>query len=56
MGGEERGKDERLDSHQLDEDVEGWTRRVLEGVTDGVANHGSLVAIGSLGPKAPRVL
>lgn len=56
MGGEERGEDERLDSHKLDEDVEGWARCVLEWVSNGVTDHSSLVAIRTLGPEAHCVL
>jgi hypothetical protein len=45
VGGKEGGEHERLHSHELDEDVEGWARGVLQGVTDGVADHSSLVAV-----------
>jgi hypothetical protein len=35
MGGEEGGKDQGLDGHELDEDI--------QGITDGVTDDGSLV-------------
>lgn len=45
VGSEEGGEHKGLHGHELDEDVEGWARGVLQGVTDGVADNGSLVAV-----------
>ncbi|BAF16616.1 Os05g0157000 [Oryza sativa Japonica Group] len=56
MRGEEGGEDERLDGHELDEDVERWPRGVLERVADGVPDHRRLVRLGALGPQRPRLL
>ena len=42
----QNGCDNQADeARQLDEDVHGWTRGVLEGVTHGVAGHGCLVGV-----------
>jgi hypothetical protein len=54
--GKEGSKHEGLNGHELDEDVERGARGVLQRVTDGVANHSSLVAVRSLGPQGPSVL
>ena len=54
--GKERRKHKGLDGHELDEAVEGWARRVLEGVSNGVTNHGGLVAVRPLGAKGPSML
>jgi hypothetical protein len=43
MGGEEGGKDQGLDGHELDEDIQWGAWGVLEGITDGVTDDGSLV-------------
>lgn len=56
VGGEEGGKHEGLDSHELDKDVEGRAGSVLQGVTNGVADHSSLVAVRSLGAQRPCVV
>jgi hypothetical protein len=45
VGSEEWRKHEGLDSHELDQDIEGRSRRVLERVADGVSDHGGLVSI-----------
>lgn len=37
-----------LNSHELDQDVERGARGVLQGVTDGVTNHSSLVTVAAL--------
>ena len=36
-------EDEGGDSHKLDENVDGWTGGILEGITDGITTHGILV-------------
>ncbi len=46
-----RSTHQRFDGHELDQDVKGWARRVLEGVANSVANDGSLVAVAALAPK-----
>ena len=51
MGGEEWREHEGLDGHELDEDVEGRARGVLERVADGVADHGGLVSVRPLGTQ-----
>ena len=56
MGGEERSKHERLHGHELDENVEGRPGCVLQGVSDGVADHSSFVCIGTFRAKGSRVL
>jgi len=45
VGSKEGGEHKRLHGHELDEDVEGWAGGVLQGVTDGVTDHSSLVAV-----------
>lgn len=55
-GGEEGRKDERLDSHELDEDVERGARGVLERIANGVADDGSLVAVGSFRAELAGVI
>ena len=45
VGSKEGGEHKRLHGHELDEDVEGWAGGVLQGVTDGVTNHSSLMAV-----------
>lgn len=40
----EAGHDDGNHAHQLDEDIEGRTRRVLERIADCVTYYGSLVA------------
>ena len=40
---EDGSEDQRNNSHQLDEDVDGRTGSILEGVADGVAGNSSLV-------------
>lgn len=44
-----------LNSHELDQDVERGPRGVLQGVTDGVADHSSLVAVAALTAQLPSV-
>uniref|UniRef100_J3M453 Uncharacterized protein n=1 Tax=Oryza brachyantha TaxID=4533 RepID=J3M453_ORYBR len=59
MGGEEGGEDERLDGHELDEDVERMERGaggVLERVADGVPDDRRLVRLRALRPQRPRRL
>jgi hypothetical protein len=56
MGGEEGGEDEGLHCHELDEDVEGGARRVLEGISNGVTNDGRLVRVRAFRAKGPGVL
>jgi hypothetical protein len=41
VSGDEATEDEGADSGELDEDVDGWARGILKGVSDGVANNGS---------------
>src|SRR3546814_185314 len=41
-------KDQADDGHHRDEDVHGGARGVLEGVADGVADHGRLVGLSTL--------
>jgi hypothetical protein len=53
---EEGREDQRLNSHELDEDVERGTGGVLEGVTNGVADDGGLVAITALATELARLL
>ena len=43
MSGEEGGENKGLHCHELDEDVEGGARCVLEGITNGVTDDSSLV-------------
>jgi hypothetical protein len=50
------GKHKGLHRHELDQDVEGRARGVLQGVTNGVAYHSSLVAFRSLGAEGPGML
>lgn len=45
VGRKEGGKDKRLDRHQLDEDVKGWSRCIFKRVPDGVTNNSCLVWI-----------
>lgn len=54
--GKEGREHKGLDSHELDEDVERGARGILQRVTNGVANHSSLVAVRSLGTQGPCVL
>ena len=53
---EEGCKDQRLHSHELDEDVQRGTARVLERVADRVADHRRLVRVAALASQRPRVL
>ena len=46
VASEDRGKSEGEDCHQLDQDVQGRTRGVLERIADGVANNASFVSVG----------
>nr|GMD82800.1 inorganic pyrophosphatase [Ipomoea batatas] len=55
VGGEEGREHERLDGHELDEDVQRRAGCVLERVADSVTNNGRLVAIGSLGTESSRM-
>nr|GMD78916.1 inorganic pyrophosphatase [Ipomoea batatas] len=55
VGGEEGREHERLDGHELDEDVQRRAGCVLERVADSVTNNGRLVAIGSLGTESSRI-
>mmetsp|Transcript_68411 Transcript_68411/g.147627 ORF Transcript_68411/g.147627 Transcript_68411/m.147627 type:complete len:684 (-) Transcript_68411:348-2399(-) len=50
-GEEVIGKHKGNDGHQLHEDVEGGSRGILEGITYGVTNHSSLVAVRALTAK-----
>ena len=46
MGSNSRAKDERADSGEFDEDVDGWTRGVLERISNGVSyNRGSMLSV-----------
>lgn len=56
MGGEKWREYEGLDGHELDQDVEGWTGRVLERIADGVADHGRLVGVRPLGTQGLGVI
>lgn len=47
MSSEEWCEHQRFDSHELDEDVERWTRGVLERVSNGVTDNCSLVWVRS---------
>mmetsp|Transcript_42066 Transcript_42066/g.91392 ORF Transcript_42066/g.91392 Transcript_42066/m.91392 type:complete len:431 (-) Transcript_42066:639-1931(-) len=50
------GEDERHDGHELDEDVEGGSRSILERIANGVADHGGLVAFRTLGAVRTKPL
>jgi len=41
-------EDQGNDSHELDENVQRWTRGILKWVTNGITSNSSLVSIGSL--------
>jgi len=56
MSGEEGGENEGLHSHELDEDVEGGARGVLEGISNGVTNDGRLVRVRAFRTKSSGVL
>ena len=56
MSGEEGGENEGLHSHELDEDVEGGARGVLEGISNGVTNDGRLVRFRAFRTKSSGVL
>lgn len=56
MDREERGKDERFYSHELDEDVERWARRVLERVSNSVSDYSRLVCLRSFRTKTLGVV
>ena len=56
MRQEEGREHERLDGHELDQDVVGRPGRVLQRVADGVANDGRPVALGALAAKRAGVL
>lgn len=56
VGLEERCKHQGLHSHQLDEDVQGWARCVLEGVSHSVTNDGGLVCVRALASQGARML
>ena len=56
MSLEERGKHQRLNSHELDENVERWARSVLEWVTNSVTNDSCLVGIRSLASQLTGML
>ena len=56
MSGEEGGENKGLHCHELDEDVEGGARCVLEGITNGVTNDGRLVRVRAFRAKGPGVL
>ena len=47
-GRKESSKDERKDRHKLHDNVEGRSAGVLEGISDGVTLHSSLVDVKSL--------
>jgi hypothetical protein len=51
-----RATHQRLDGHQLDQDVVGRSRCVLQRVTDCVADDGSMVALRALSAQRARVL
>ena len=44
----EGNKDEAQDCRELDEDVQGGSRGVLERIPHGVSHHGGLVGVGAL--------
>src|SRR5262245_57334361 len=48
---EQGGDDERHHGHQLDEDVHGRARGVLEGIAHGIADYGGAVGIRALAPE-----
>lgn len=50
------GTHQRLDGHQLDQDVVGGARRVLQRVADCVADDRGMVAFGALATQRTRVL
>jgi len=56
MSGEEGGENKGLHCHELDEDVEGGARCVLEGITNGVTNDGRLVRVRAFRTKSSGVL
>ena len=41
VGGNCRSKDERADGRELDKDVDGWARGILEGISNSVTNDSS---------------
>jgi hypothetical protein len=53
---EERRKHQGLHCHQLHQNVQGGAAGVLQGVTHGVTNDGSLVAVAALATKLASVL
>ena len=56
MSGEEGGENKGLHCHELDEDVEGGARGVLEGISNGVTNDGRLVRVRAFRTKSSGVL
>nr|GMC58631.1 inorganic pyrophosphatase [Ipomoea batatas] len=56
MCSKERSKNERLDGHELDKNVQRRPRCVLERVAHSVAYHSSLVRVRSFWTKSSRVL
>ena len=48
MGGNSRSKDEGADSRELDQNVDGWARGILERVSNGVTDDGGSVLTVSL--------
>lgn len=56
MCGEEGSEHKRLDSHELDQDVERRPGCVLERIADGVANHRGLVSIRTFRAECPCML
>lgn len=56
MGSKEGGKHQRLYSHQLYQDVQRWSRRILQRIPHRVPNHRCLVCIRSLRSQSPRML
>ena len=50
------GTHQRLDGHQLDQDVVGGARCVLQRVADCVADDGGMVALGALATQRACVL
>ena len=46
MGSNSRAKDERADSREFDEDVNGWTRGILKRISNSVSNNrGSMLSV-----------
>ena len=47
-GVEHRDKDQGNDCHQLNQNVDGWARSILEWIADRVADNGGFMGTGAL--------